>query len=52
MLGSLAHPIMRFFDLVTLAVALLQREGRVTYRALQRQFSSWTMRCPKTSEQS
>src|SRR5215831_11605746 len=29
---------MRFFDLVTLAVALLQREGRVTYRGLQREF--------------
>lgn len=28
---------MRFFDLVTLAVALLQREGRVTYRGLQRE---------------
>src|SRR5262252_1937772 len=29
---------MRFFDLVTLAVALFQREGRVTYRGLQREF--------------
>src|SRR5215510_14211082 len=29
---------MRFFDLVTLAAALLQREGRVTYRGLQREF--------------
>src|SRR5215813_4063065 len=31
-------PPMRFFDLVILAVALLQREGRVTYRGLQREF--------------
>src|SRR5262245_6949755 len=29
---------MRFFDLVTLAAALLQREGRVTYRGLQLEF--------------
>src|SRR5262245_63201745 len=29
---------MRFFGIVTLAIALLQREGRVTYRALKRGF--------------
>ena len=29
---------MRFFGIVTLAIALLQREGRITYRALRRGF--------------
>ena len=29
---------MRFFGIVTLAIALLQREGRITYRALKRGF--------------
>jgi predicted ATPase/class 3 adenylate cyclase len=29
---------MRFFGIVTLAIALLQREGRMTYRALKRGF--------------
>ena len=29
---------MRFFGIVTLAIALLQREGRLTYRALKRGF--------------
>ena len=29
---------MRFFGIVTLTIALLQREGRITYRALKRGF--------------
>ena len=29
---------MRFFGIVTLAIALLQRQGRITYRALKRGF--------------
>ena len=29
---------MRFFGIVTLAIALLQREGRITYRTLKRGF--------------
>ena len=29
---------MRFFGIVTLAIALLQRQGRITYRALKRSF--------------
>jgi hypothetical protein len=29
---------MRFFGIITLTMALLQREGRITYRALKRGF--------------
>ena len=29
---------MRFFGIVTLAIALLQRQGRITYRTLKRGF--------------
>ena len=38
---------MRFFGIVTLTIALLQREGRITYRALKGGLSS-TMRRWKT----
>jgi hypothetical protein len=30
---------MRFYEVVTQTIALLQREGRVSYRALKREFA-------------
>ena len=35
---------MRFFGIVTLTIALLQREGRITYGALKRGFDSMMRR--------
>jgi hypothetical protein len=41
---------MRFFGIVTLAIALLQREGRIAYRALKRGFELSLMRRWKTCD--